>query len=304
MTEESEIKWIPVVGKWAVDPDVIHYRGPGEPTVPHGFILCDRAFRDGSVSVDVSCSSWDESAAARILLGYDAKTQEYISIGIGGYGRAFVISRFRAGVGWAGITAVGEWTNVGPGRTYQLDVSLTGQAVVLRVDGVKVIDHRLDQPLTGLQSGLFVWGSNEVEFRNFRVGEPSLPQGFVIMEFSEIYDSLYREVLLKVADKAGMRLRRADDITGPGVILQDIVTDISEATVVVAEISSRNPNVFYELGFSHAMNKPTILLAKRGEELPFDVAGYRCIFYDDSIAGKSKVENEFLRHLLAILGKS
>ena len=46
-----------------------------------------------------------------------------------------------------------------------------------------------------------------------------------------------------------------------------------------------NANVFYELGYAHALNKPTILLANRlTEELPFDISGYRVIFYDDRLA--------------------
>jgi nucleoside 2-deoxyribosyltransferase len=49
------------------------------------------------------------------------------------------------------------------------------------------------------------------------------------------------------------------------------------STVVVAEITPVNANVFYELGYAHALGKQTILLAERGRTLPFDVSGYRCI---------------------------
>ncbi|KKK84342.1 hypothetical protein LCGC14_2784310, partial [marine sediment metagenome] len=62
---------------------------------------------------------------------------------------------------------------------------------------------------------------------------------------------------------------------------------------------SVNANVFYELGYAHATGKPTILLADPSEveQLPFDVSGRRCIFYDDSIGGKPKVDTELRRHL-------
>ena len=166
-----------------------------------------------------------------------------------------------------------------------------------------MIDLRLDEPLTGSQIGLFVWGHNSVEFEDFAFAT-SRPQGFVVMDFSGQFDALYREVLLPVAEQAGLELRRADETKGPGFIIQDIVKDIAQATVIVAEITPPNPNVFYELGYAHALNKPTILLAKRTEKLPFDVAGYRCIFYDDTIAGKSSVEKEFHQHLEMILGNT
>src|SRR5439155_13549870 len=93
----------------------------------------------------------------------------------------------------------------------------------------------------------------------------------------------------------------ADEIAGPGVILQDIVNTLNRAAVVIAEITQPNPNVFYEIGYSHALSKPTILLAERDLKLPFDVSGYRVIFYDNTIGGKQVVEDALRRHLTAII---
>jgi hypothetical protein len=67
--------------------------------------------------------------------------------------------------------------------------------------------------------------------------------------------------------------------------------------VVIAEITPVNANVFYELGYAHALGKDTILLAERGKQLPFDVSGYRCIFYDNTIGGKQHVEESLRKHL-------
>jgi nucleoside 2-deoxyribosyltransferase len=71
--------------------------------------------------------------------------------------------------------------------------------------------------------------------------------------------------------------------------------------VVIAEITAPNQNVFYELGYAHALNKPTILLARRGRELPFDIRSYRVIFYDDTIGGKPEVERNLIKHLQSVL---
>ena len=71
----------------------------------------------------------------------------------------------------------------------------------------------------------------------------------------------------------------------PGIIFQDIQRKIEDANVVIAEITAPIQNVYYEVGYAHALNKPTILLAQRGRELPFDIRSYRVIFYDDSMAG-------------------
>ena len=121
------------------------------------------------------------------------------------------------------------------------------------------------------------------------------------MKFGEPYDALYRDVVQPVSKKAGFYAVRADDIFRPGVILQDIIQGIVGSDVILAEITPVNANVFYELGYAHALNKPTILLANREtEELPFDISGYRVIFYDDSIRGKGDIEATLRKHLESV----
>ena len=61
----------------------------------------------------------------------------------------------------------------------------------------------------------------------------------------------------------------------PGIILADIEQSIREAHVIVADITPRNANVYYEVGYSHALGKPTILVAEKETELPFDVSPFR-----------------------------
>jgi len=85
------------------------------------------------------------------------------------------------------------------------------------------------------------------------------------------------------------------------LILHDITQGLVDAQIVIAEITPVNQNVFYELGFAHALRKPTILLAEKGKQLPCDVSGYRCLFYENSIGGKKAVEDGLRKHLAAIL---
>ena len=91
---------------------------------------------------------------------------------------------------------------------------------------------------------------------------------------------------------------------------QDIQLSIDPAKLIQGPLglfngtvrsSAPNENVFYELGYAHALKKPTILLADRTKKLPFDVSGYRCLFYENSIGGKRKVEEALEKHLKAIL---
>ncbi len=121
------------------------------------------------------------------------------------------------------------------------------------------------------------------------------------MQFGEPYDSLYAEVIKPVSSEMGLEAYRADDVYKPGIILQDIIKGIVESEVIIAEITPQSPNVFYELGYAHALEKNTILLAEREHRLPFDVQSYRCIFYDNTIRGKREVEEYLRKHLSNIV---
>jgi hypothetical protein len=131
------------------------------------------------------------------------------------------------------------------------------------------------------------------------------PLVFVAMQFGGAFDTMYREVIKPVVeDDLKLQVVRIDEVAGPGIIFEDIKRHIAESKIVIAEITAPNQNVFYELGYAHALNKPTILLAQRGRELPFDIKSYRVIFYDDSIGGKPAVERELRKHLRAVLHDS
>ena len=171
---------------------------------------------------------------------------------------------------------------------------------MVEVDGIRVLDHVLEAPLPNGQLGLFAWGSEPIGFSNVSVNEEP-GKVFVVMKFSDPYHELYRDVIQPVIRHFGLEAHHAGEVVGPGLILEDIIHDIKEAKIVVAEITEQNENVFYELGYAHALKKPTILLAENEKKLPFDVSGYRCLFYENSIGGKAKVEEGLRKHLQAIL---
>ena len=61
-----------------------------------------------------------------------------------------------------------------------------------------------------------------------------------------------------------------------------ILDAIQSSSIVIADISRSDPNVWYELGFTHALRKPTVLLSRRDSEtrLPSDLVGHLFIPYD------------------------
>ncbi len=121
------------------------------------------------------------------------------------------------------------------------------------------------------------------------------------MQFSEPYNSAYTEVIRPTCASFGYDVIRADEVDQSTVIIEDIIRSIREAGLIVADITPDNPNVFYEVGYAHAIGTPTILLCdKTRERLPFDVSGFRTIFYENSIAGKSRVEEKLGKYLAAV----
>lgn len=109
---------------------------------------------------------------------------------------------------------------------------------------------------------------------------------FVLMPFDADFDAIYRDLIRPALEDVGFTVQRADDFLHQRNVLKDIVRGIADADLVVADLTSANPNVFYELGLAHGLNKPTVLMAQipasesdAGDAVPFDLRTYRIIFY-------------------------
>ena len=127
---------------------------------------------------------------------------------------------------------------------------------------------------------------------------------FVVMQFTEEFNVLYQDVIRPICESYGYKVVRGDDFYTSGQILEDVTESIRSAGLIIADVTPRNENVFYELGFAHAIGKPTILLSDRKRDrLPFDIAGFRTIFYDNTIGGKAVVETCLKQHLDALGGR-
>lgn len=298
--------WAALAGRWDINAERAKYTGPdreqGRP--PLGIALAGPRFRDGTVRT-VATLSRNERTTAGIIFGYQSLNAPYFVAQLGAFGRAYAVSEYRPGFGWTGHADAGLLSNIPPDVPQRLSVTVAGQRVALDVNNVNVLEILLRRPLAGTGFGLFAWDDAEIEFKDTELlTEP--PTAFVIMPFAEPFDTLYREVILPVAESLAYRVVRIDEVPGPGIILDDIQRQIEGAHVIVAEISTHNPNVFYELGFAHALRKPAVLLVRReeGASMPFDVRSYRAIFYDDSIGGKRNVERHLRQHLDAVVRDS
>lgn len=104
---------------------------------------------------------------------------------------------------------------------------------------------------------------------------------FVMQPFASPLGDYYSKIYEPAIRKAGLNPIRADqDIFATGKIIDQIWSGINSAKVLIAELTKRNPNVFYELGLAHALKKPVVLVSSNQEDVPFDLQHIRVIYYD------------------------
>jgi polyhydroxyalkanoate synthesis regulator phasin len=110
----------------------------------------------------------------------------------------------------------------------------------------------------------------------------------------------YQQLIKPVLHECGFKPIRADELRHPGNITRDIIELLYESDLVIADLSGKNANVFYELGVRHALFRyGTILIIRKGDKLPFDIANYRAIFYSMELDGPEEFRNELLRRIKA-----
>ena len=106
---------------------------------------------------------------------------------------------------------------------------------------------------------------------------------FVMQPFGGHLGGYYESIFKPAIEQAGLAPVRADaDIFGTGKIMDQVWRGIRNATVLVAELTSKNPNVFYELGLAHALEKPVVLVSSNTDDVPFDLQHIRVILYDQT----------------------
>jgi len=106
------------------------------------------------------------------------------------------------------------------------------------------------------------------------------PIGESASETRKRSDIVLKYVISPAAEQCGYATLRADQIAEPGLITSQVIQHIIEDPFVIADLSERNPNVFYELAIRHALRKPLVQIIKNDEQIPFDVAGTRTIPVD------------------------
>lgn len=129
-----------------------------------------------------------------------------------------------------------------------------------------------------------------MEESNSKTKEEPLKTCFVIMPISDVdgypkghFDRVYKHIIEPACRLVGYEPIRADETSKTNVIIVDILKNILACDMAICDLSARNPNVFYELGFRQAFNKKTVLMKDEKTNRPFDISAIRSFEYQSSL---------------------
>lgn len=135
------------------------------------------------------------------------------------------------------------------------------------------------------------------------VDPPILSDVFVLMPFLDELKPVYEDHIKAVVQRINFTVARADDFFAANSIISDVWNAINRAKILVADCTSRNPNVFYEIGIAHSIGKPVVLISQSPDDIPFDIQHMRTLLYDFTPRGMQAFEDmleKTLTHELAL----
>lgn len=111
---------------------------------------------------------------------------------------------------------------------------------------------------------------------------------------NDLYDAIK-----ETFKKFGISAIRADEIEHEGKITERILNEIEYSEFIFADLTKARPNVYYEIGYAHAIGKRPIMYRSKGTAMHFDIAVYNCPEYEDL----RELKKLLTKRLAAITGR-
>ncbi|MCC6797322.1 MAG: hypothetical protein IT366_19550 [Candidatus Hydrogenedentes bacterium] len=127
------------------------------------------------------------------------------------------------------------------------------------------------------------------------------PLGEANSETRRAAEGLIASAISPVLSEFAFHAVPAHEISEPGSITAQVINCLLEHELVIANLTTLNPNVMYELAVRHAVRKPLVVLAEDGTKLPFDIADDRTIFYVDDMAGSESLKPRLRKAIASAL---
>ena len=139
---------------------------------------------------------------------------------------------------------------------------------------------------------------------DIRAVPANTPKCFIIMPFGkQDLEELYREFIAPTLQECKVDCTRGDDIFGSNVVMEDVREGIQSADLIVADLTGQNPNVFYEVGIAHTLDKRVLLLSSSIEDVPFDLRHRRILLYEYTPMGCKRLVAKLREFVLDIFGR-
>ncbi len=147
------------------------------------------------------------------------------------------------------------------------------------------VAHRWVNEFAGLPNLAFVEkGESAIEDLVYEVGRIAKTKfAFVCVPFALEYNDFYEVGIKPVITDCGYKCVRANEIEHNKGILNIIYEQIESSHIVIADMTGSNPNIYYEVGYAHALGKEVILLIQQTDDLPFDLRSFNHIVYNGQI---------------------
>jgi prepilin-type processing-associated H-X9-DG protein len=123
---------------------------------------------------------------------------------------------------------------------------------------------------------------------------------FVLMPFRDEFRDVYELAIKRAIEECDFGCLRADELFNASIIIEDVENSIRDALLVVADLSTRNPNVFYEVGYARALDKEVILLTQTRDDVPVDLQHRRYISYGTDARGIDELRKTLVRTLQSV----
>lgn len=120
-----------------------------------------------------------------------------------------------------------------------------------------------------------------------------------MMPFANEFTPVYQDIKSQ-AEAEGYQCQRADDMWVHPHIMTDIIELICTSAIIVCDLSTKNPNVFYEAGIAHTLGKEVILITQSKDDVPFDLRSLRYLTYLNNGEGRAKLAAEVLSRIKTV----
>ena len=120
------------------------------------------------------------------------------------------------------------------------------------------------------------------------------PFCFVLMPFAKNFSDIYEFGIKGACNDTGLYCERVDEQVFLGSMLERIYSQTSRSDILIADMTGKNPNVFYKVGYAHALGKNVTILTSVAEDIPFDLKHFPHIVYGSEI---KQLRTSLIRHL-------